>query len=95
MDSSGGKKRFEEEIGEQASWIRKWRKKGIFWEKVLTVGAIGWMVVLPMVIGGYLGNYLDESVGRVGGGVSWTVTCIVLGLFVAVYSVWRVYLRRP
>jgi ATP synthase protein I len=93
LDNGEEKKKFEEKIGGQASWMKRWRKKGIFWQKVLTVGAIGWMVVLPMVVGGYLGRYAD----RLAAGpetVSWTVTGILIGLAVACYSVWRVFLYK-
>ena len=94
MNNNGEKKSFEEHIGKKASWMQKWHKKGIFWETVIVVGAIGWMVALPMVIGGYLGNYLDRHT-QVGGGIlSWTVTFIILGLFIAIYSVWRVFIYK-
>ena len=88
------KKSFEEHIDRKASWMKKWRKKGIVWETVVVVGAIGWMVALPMVIGGYLGNYLDRHTQVGAGALSWTVTFIILGLFVALYSVWRVFIYK-
>ncbi|MDA3947060.1 MAG: AtpZ/AtpI family protein [Helicobacteraceae bacterium] len=85
---------FEEYIGKKASWMQKWRKKGILWETVIVVGAIGWMVALPMVIGGYVGSYIDRNMQVSTGGVSWTVTFILLGLFIALYSVWRVFIYK-
>lgn len=69
-------------------------KKGISWEKVMIIGAIGWMIVLPMVLGGYLGNYLDKHYKMEESTLSWTITFIVLGLFVALYSVWRVFFYK-
>ena len=74
--------------------MQKWRKKGIFWETVVIVGAVGWMVALPMVIGGYIGNYLDKNIEVGTVGVSWTVTFIILGLFIALYSIWRVFIYK-
>ncbi len=94
LNNNDEKNSFKEHIDKKASWMQKWRKKGIFWETVIVVGAIGWMVALPMVIGGYLGNYLDKSTQLHTGGVSWTVTFIILGLFVALYSVWRVFIYK-
>jgi len=86
--------KFEKSIDKQTSWLVKWRKKGIIWEKVMIVGAIGWMVVLPMVIGGYLGNYLDKHNIMQAGDISWTMTFILLGLIIAIYSVWRVFFYK-
>ncbi len=94
MDRKKEKEKFQNSIDKQALWLKKWRKKGIFWEKVMIVGAIGWMVVLPMVLGGYLGNYLDKNYKMQTGSISWTMTLIILGLFVAIYSVWRVFLYK-
>jgi len=94
LNKNEERKSFEEHIDKKASWMQKWRKKGILWETVIVVGAIGWMVVLPMVIGGYVGNYIDKNIQTDTGGVSWTVTFIILGLFIALYSVWRVFIYK-
>ncbi len=94
MNNNENKNSFEEHIGKKASWMQKWRKKGIVWETVIVVGAIGWMVALPMVIGGYLGGYIDKNFQAGTDGVSWTVTFIILGLFIALYSVWRVFIYK-
>lgn len=88
------KNSFEEDIAKKASWMQKWRKRGILWERVIVVGAIGWMVVLPMVIGGYIGTYIDKNMQGSTAGVSWTITFIILGLFVAIYSLWRVFIYK-
>ncbi len=94
MNREKESEKFKKSIDKQASWLVKWRKKGIIWEKVIIVGAIGWMIVLPMVIGGYLGNYLDKHYKMQTGDISWTMTFIILGLFIAIYSVWRVFFYK-
>lgn len=94
MNKNEKKESFEDHIGKKASWMQKWRKKGILWETVIVVGAIGWMVATPMVIGGYVGSYIDKNLEAGTGGVSWTVTFIILGLFIAIYSVWRVFIYK-
>jgi len=94
LDRKKESEKFQKSIEDQASWLEKWRKKGISWEKVMIIGAIGWMIVLPMVLGGYLGNYLDKHYKMEDGMFSWTITFIVLGLFVAFYSVWRVFFYK-
>ncbi|MCD6173668.1 MAG: AtpZ/AtpI family protein [Sulfurimonas sp.] len=94
MDKNQEKKKFQKSIEKQVSWLEKWRKKSILWDKVMTVGAMGWMVVLPMVIGGYLGNYLDKHYKIETSNTSWTITFIILGLFIAIYSIWKVFFYK-
>ena len=91
MNRQKESKKFQKRIDKQASWLKRWRKKGISWEKVIIVGAIGWMIILPMVLGGYLGNYLDREYKIANETLSWTITFIVLGLFVGIYSVWKLF----
>ena len=86
------KNSFLEHINKKASWMQKWRKKGILWETVIVIGTIGWMIALPMVIGGYIGRYIDQNLSSISDGISWSITFIILGLFVALYSVWRVFI---
>jgi ATP synthase protein I len=50
------------------------------------VGAIGWMVVLPTVGGGFLGRVLDR---RWGTGVLWSAALIVVGAALGAWSAWR------
>jgi len=88
------KNSFLEHIDKKASWMQKWRKKGILWETVIVIGAVGWMIALPMVIGGYIGRYIDQNLSSSTDGISWSVTFIILGLFVALYSVWRVFIYK-
>jgi len=88
------KNSFLEHIDKKASWMQKWRKKGILWETVIVIGAVGWMIALPMVIGGYIGRYIDNNLSSSTDSISWSITFIVLGLFVALYSVWRVFIYK-
>jgi len=88
------KNSFLDDIDKKASWMQKWRKKGILWETVIVIGAVGWMIALPMVIGGYIGRYIDNNLSSSTDSISWSITFIVLGLFVALYSVWRVFIYK-
>ena len=88
------KNSFLDDIDKKASWMQKWRKKGILWETVIVIGTIGWMIALPMVIGGYIGRYIDNNLSSSTDSISWSITFIILGLFVALYSVWRVFIYK-
>ncbi len=50
------------------------------------LGTLGLIFVLPVVAGAYLGNWLDDRIQ--GYSFSWTVTLIVLGVFVGAIDVY-------
>ncbi len=58
-----------------------------FWAQVAYVGALGWMIALPIAGGAMAGHYVD---GRFGTGITWTLAGMSLGLVIAGYFVWRV-----
>jgi len=49
------------------------------------LGTLGLMLVLPIVLGAYLGNWLDGHAK--GFSFSWTVSLIVIGVFVGTMNV--------
>ena len=55
------------------------------------VGSVGWMVVLPAVAGAFLGRWLDRIAGT---GHRLTLSLLLVGLGIGIYSVWRFLLRR-
>ncbi len=50
------------------------------------LGTLGLIFVLPVIAGAYLGNWLDNRIK--GYSFSWTVTMIVLGVFVGAMDVY-------
>jgi ATP synthase protein I len=50
------------------------------------LGTLGIVFVLPVIAGAYLGNWLDNRIK--GYSFSWTVTLIVLGVFVGAMDVY-------
>jgi ATP synthase protein I len=50
------------------------------------LGTLGIIFVLPVIAGAYLGNWLDNRIK--GYSFSWTVTLIVLGVFVGAMDVY-------
>jgi ATP synthase protein I len=55
------------------------------------LGTLGLLLVIPMVIGAYLGNWLDGHAK--GFSFSWTISLIVLGVFVGAINV-ILYVRQ-
>ena len=50
------------------------------------LGTLGLMFALPIVGGAYLGSWLDDKLK--GYSVSWTITLILLGVFVGAMNVY-------
>jgi ATP synthase protein I len=76
---------FVNEVRRQVERTRRSREL-TFWQGLGLVGAIGWMVCLPAVLGALLGRWLD---GRLAGGIFWTLILLVLGLALGCVSAWR------
>jgi ATP synthase protein I len=93
MDKKKEEEEFVEKIKKHSGFLKRFRGKGIFWHSIATFGVIGWMIALPMVMGAYLGRYLDSKITGAEG-ISWTITFILLGLAIGIYSVWRFFFYK-
>jgi uncharacterized membrane protein YfcA len=64
---------------------RSRRKRSSPWRTAIHAGTLGWMLVLPAVLGGALGHYLGRAIGK-----TWpAVVGVMLGLIIGAYGVWR------
>jgi ATP synthase protein I len=77
--------RFVREVRRQAERARAARDVSFF-EGLRLVGAVGWMVVLPALIGAAAGRWLDR---RNGSGIFWTLSLMMLGLVLGCAGAWR------
>ncbi len=77
--------RFVSEIRRQAERARIGRRSK-FWRGVATVGAIGWMVSLPAVVGALMGRWLDVKFLT---GIFWTLSLLVGGVLLGCAAAWR------
>lgn len=86
------KERFPEHIEKSAKDLLKARKEtNAFLHYAYVLGVGGWLFVVPLVGGAYLGRYLD---GRFETNVSWTLTLTVLGMIVGLYNLCYFLLRK-
>lgn len=65
-----------------------WRREG---ERPLArnlamIGALGWTIVAPLLLGLFAGRWLD---GRLGTGLFWTLGLLVAGLAAGCAMAWR------
>ena len=73
---------------------RQWREKGerSLARNLALMGALGWLIVTPMLIGAFVGRWLDRLAG---GGVMWTAALIFAGCVLGGYLVWRRITEEP
>ncbi len=65
-----------------------WRRTGerSLWQNVSMIGALGWLIVTPMLLGVLIGRWLDV---RFGTGIFWTGALILLGAAFGGYLAWQ------
>ena len=79
--------RLKATVESQAGRIRKAeRERRTLLANTIYLGTLGLIFVLPVIAGAYLGNWLDNRLK--GYSFSWTVTLIVLGVFMGAVDVY-------
>ena len=58
-----------------------------FWRLVATVSSLGWSLVLPIVGGAFLGNYLDKITGQE---FEWTIGLLFVGVAMSLYNLYHI-----
>lgn len=83
-DSAG----FSRKIGEKERRKLRGLKnagRGI-WFGFSMFGLVGWSIIIPMVLGALLGNWIDKHYA---GRQSWTLTLLILGLVLGSANAWH------
>jgi ATP synthase protein I len=67
---------------------RRWEEEGErpLWRNLSMVGALGWLVVVPTLLGIALGRWLDDTFDT---GVTFTGALIFVGVVVGGYLAWH------
>ena len=55
------------------------------------VGVLGWTIVIPGLLGMFLGRWLDHQLGT---GIFWTAPLMLTGLAIGCWGAWR-WMHRP
>ena len=83
--SDAGEEPFVREVRRQAERARSARHM-TFWQGLSLVGSVGWTVVVPTLLGAFLGRWIDR---RAESGVFWTLSLLFAGVSIGCWSAWR------
>lgn len=67
---------------------RRWLREGepTVARRLAQIGVLGWIVVTPMLLGLFLGRWLDRSFST---GIFWTAPLLLVGVMLGCWSAWR------
>lgn len=65
-----------------------WRKEGepSLMSFVGQIGVLGWIIVTPILVGLFLGRWIDS---RLGTGIFWSAPLMLVGVIIGCWSAWR------
>ena len=77
-----------EAVRKQQDRYAQWRAEGepSLLRFVGQIGILGWIIVLPTLVGMFVGRWLDRSFGT---GIFWSAALLVLGVALGFWSGWR------
>jgi len=66
----------------------KWLREGepSVARRLAQIGVLGWIIVTPMLVGVFVGRWLDRSLGT---GIFWTAPLLMVGLGLGCWFAWR------
>ena len=87
-DGKRGKNDMQEAVELRQQRRDEWRRTGErpLWRNLSMIGAIGWLIVIPILLGVLLGRWLDNYFES---GIFWSGALIVLGAAVGSYLAWQ------
>jgi ATP synthase protein I len=67
---------------------RNWLSEGepSVGRRLAQIGVLGWIIVVPMLIGIVIGRWLDRTFSA---GIFWTAPLLMLGLALGCWSAWK------
>lgn len=87
------RRRFGNSVTRQVRRLdRAKRERRRLFPEAIYLGTLGLVLVLPVVIGAYLGRWLDGL--STGYSIRWTLSFLFLGLVIGVWNVWQLIHRH-
>jgi ATP synthase protein I len=83
-----GQKEMKGAVDLRRSRLDRWQREGerSIWQNLSMIGALGWLIVTPTLIGVVSGRWLDNTFDM---GIFFTGTLIFAGATVGSYLAWR------
>jgi len=50
------------------------------------IGVLGWIIVVPILIGLFVGRWIDRALGT---GIFWSAPLLLVGVVIGCWSAWR------
>lgn len=87
MKSDDSQKKLKQNIQRKMDILDKSRKeKTTLLAQTVYLGTLGFIFILPVIIGAYLGVWLDNK--NFGFSISWTISLIIVGVFIGAVNVY-------
>ncbi len=84
--------RLRKRVEAQANRMKEAEKhKETWFSNTVFLGTLGIMFVLPVIIGAYLGSWLDKQLSEFS--VGWTTSLVIVGVFIGGMNVY-LFIRR-
>jgi ATP synthase protein I len=84
----------KDEVTKQARRIKRAEEdRPTLLAQAVHLGTLGLMLVLPIVVGAYLGRWLDEQMA--GYSMRWTLSLMALGVVIGAWTVYRAVKETP
>lgn len=66
----------------------EWTRSGErpLWRNLSMIGALGWLIVLPTVVGAFAGGWLDRKLDS---GIFWSGALIIVGAAIGGWMAWQ------
>jgi ATP synthase protein I len=83
-----GRNEMQEAIRKRQARRKAWESEGErpLWKNLSMIGALGWLVVLPTLLGVFIGRWLDEVFAS---GVTFSGALTFAGACLGFYLAWR------
>jgi ATP synthase protein I len=87
-DRNHGQKEMHRAVRLREERSERWKEAGerTIWQNISMIGALGWLIVTPILIGIFVGRWLDRSFET---GIMFSGAFIFLGVVFGGYLAWQ------